>query len=78
MMPPSNQGLTCNQLFQKELTPSDVGKLNRIVIPKKYAIKYFPHISESSEDVEAADKMNDVMLAFYEKSMKLWKFRYCY
>jgi RAV-like factor len=72
MMPQSNQGLTCKQLFQKELTPSDVGKLNRIVIPKKYAIKYFPHISESAEEVDG------VMLAFYDKSMKLWKFRYCY
>ncbi|KAM6598159.1 hypothetical protein CsatA_008683 [Cannabis sativa] len=36
----------CRQLFQKELTPSDVGKLNRLVIPKKYAVKYFPYISE--------------------------------
>ncbi|KAJ6958246.1 AP2/ERF and B3 domain-containing transcription factor [Populus alba x Populus x berolinensis] len=78
MMPQSNQGLTCKQLFQKELTPSDVGKLNRIVIPKKYAIKYFPRISESAEEVEAADKMDGVMLAFHDKSMKLWKFRYCY
>ena len=78
MMPQSNQGLTCKQLFQKELTPSDVGKLNRIVIPKKYAIKYFPHISESAEEVEAADKMDGVMLAFHDRSMKLWKFRYCY
>ncbi|MBA0657684.1 hypothetical protein Goklo_009957 [Gossypium klotzschianum] len=37
----SNEGLICKQLFQKELTPSDVGKLNRLVIPKKYAVKYF-------------------------------------
>ncbi|KAJ6863355.1 hypothetical protein NC652_040032 [Populus alba x Populus x berolinensis] len=78
MMPQSNQGLTCKQLFQKELTPSDVGKLNRIVIPKKYAIKYFPRISESAEEVEAADKMDGVMLAFHDKSMKLWRFRFCY
>ncbi|CAK7338223.1 unnamed protein product [Dovyalis caffra] len=78
MMPQSSRGLTYKQLFQKELTPSDVGKLNRLVIPKKYAIKYFPHISESAEEDEAADKMNDLMLPFYDKSMKLWKFRYCY
>ncbi|KAJ0031107.1 hypothetical protein Pint_14592 [Pistacia integerrima] len=34
-----NGWLMCRQLFQKELTPSDVGKLNRLVIPKKYAVK---------------------------------------
>ncbi|KAL9399665.1 hypothetical protein Peur_008626 [Populus x canadensis] len=78
MMPQSSEGLTCKQLFRKELTPSDVGKLNRLVIPKKYAIKYFPNISESAQEDEAADKMVDVMLAFYDKSMRLWKFRYCY
>ncbi|KAF9680667.1 hypothetical protein SADUNF_Sadunf06G0145300 [Salix dunnii] len=78
MMPQSGGGLKCKQLFQKELTPSDVGKLNRLVIPKKYAIKYFPHVSESAREDEAADKIDDVMLAFYDKSMKLWKFRYCY
>lgn len=79
MMPQGSEGLTCKQLFRKELTPSDVGKLNRLVIPKKYAIKYFPNISENAEeDDQAADKIVDVMLAFYDKSMKLWKFRYCY
>ncbi|KAJ6743017.1 B3 DOMAIN-CONTAINING TRANSCRIPTION FACTOR ABI3 [Salix viminalis] len=76
--PRSGGGLTCKQLFRKELTPSDVGKLNRLVVPKKFAIKYFPHVSESSREDEAADKIDDVMLAFYDKSMKLWKFRYCY
>lgn len=33
---------SCTLLFQKELTPSDVGKLNRLVIPKKHASRYFP------------------------------------
>ncbi|XP_011033440.1 PREDICTED: AP2/ERF and B3 domain-containing transcription factor At1g51120-like [Populus euphratica] len=78
MMQQSSEGLACKQLFRKELTPSDVGKLNRLVIPKKYAIKYFPNISESAEEDLAADKVVDVILAFYDKSMKLWKFRYCY
>ncbi|XWS64578.1 hypothetical protein CRYUN_Cryun05aG0015600 [Craigia yunnanensis] len=67
----SNEGLTCKQLFQKELTPSDVGKLNRLVIPKKYAVKYFPPVSGS-------EKENDAELVFYDKFMRLWKFRYCY
>ncbi|KAG8050601.1 hypothetical protein GUJ93_ZPchr0009g2319 [Zizania palustris] len=29
-------------LFEKPLTPSDVGKLNRLVIPKQHAERYFP------------------------------------
>nr|APQ47376.1 AP2/ERF domain-containing transcription factor [Vernicia montana]APQ47453.1 AP2/ERF domain-containing transcription factor [Vernicia fordii] len=75
----SNRRLICKQLFQKELTPSDVGKLNRLVIPKKFAIKFFPRISESVEgNAVGVIKMNDGQLSFYDKSMKLWKFRYCY
>ncbi|KAF3452604.1 hypothetical protein FNV43_RR03037 [Rhamnella rubrinervis] len=64
----------CKQLFQKELTPSDVGKLNRLVIPKKYAVKYFPYICENAED----NVVDDIELVFYDKVMKSWKFRYCY
>ncbi|KAK6139885.1 hypothetical protein DH2020_026362 [Rehmannia glutinosa] len=30
------------RLFEKPLTPSDVGKLNRLVIPKQHAEKHFP------------------------------------
>ncbi|XP_022742492.1 AP2/ERF and B3 domain-containing transcription factor At1g50680-like [Durio zibethinus] len=67
----SHKGLTCKQLFQKELTPSDVGKLNRLVIPKKYAVKHFPPVS-GTEKESAAE------LIFYDKFMRLWKFRYCY
>ncbi|XP_039070434.1 AP2/ERF and B3 domain-containing transcription factor At1g51120-like, partial [Hibiscus syriacus] len=63
---------SCMQLFQKELTPSDVGKLNRLVIPKKYAVKHFPHISSVGGGVE------DIELVFYDKLMVRWKFRYCY
>ena len=28
-------------MFDKVVTPSDVGKLNRLVIPKQHAEKYF-------------------------------------
>ncbi|KAE8686420.1 AP2/ERF and B3 domain-containing transcription factor [Hibiscus syriacus] len=60
---------SCMQLFQKELTPSDVGKLNRLVIPKKYAVKHFPPVGGVVEDIE---------LVFYDKLMVRWKFRYWY
>nr|XP_004301436.2 PREDICTED: AP2/ERF and B3 domain-containing transcription factor At1g50680-like [Fragaria vesca subsp. vesca] len=52
------------QLFQKELTPSDVGTLNRLVIPKNYATKYFP--------------APDAQLSFYDENNMTWNFKYCY
>ncbi|XP_039051966.1 AP2/ERF and B3 domain-containing transcription factor At1g50680-like [Hibiscus syriacus] len=73
----SNQGLICKKLFEKELTLSDVGKLSRLVVPKKYAVKYFPPVGGNS-DVVGDRKTNDVELVFYDKFMRLWKFRYCY
>ncbi|XP_050216046.1 AP2/ERF and B3 domain-containing transcription factor At1g50680-like [Mercurialis annua] len=83
---------SCIQLFQKELTPSDVGKLNRLVIPKKFAVKYFPYISgnnnNNGEEEEennnnnnktmTAQSIDDIELVFYDRLMKCWKFRYCY
>ncbi|PPS01854.1 hypothetical protein GOBAR_AA18829 [Gossypium barbadense] len=64
----SNEGLICKPLFQKELTPSDVGKLNRLVIPKKYAVKYFsPVFGSENENADVGDrKTNDVELLLAE------------
>ncbi|XP_022921903.1 AP2/ERF and B3 domain-containing transcription factor At1g50680-like [Cucurbita moschata] len=74
-----NGRTSIKQLFQKELTPSDVGKLNRLVIPKKYAVKYFPQIPASTIDnVKRVDDDCDVQLVFFDKMMRQWKFRYCY
>lgn len=44
-------GFSCRVLFQMELTPSDVGKLNRLVIPKKYDVRYFPHVPDNESEV---------------------------
>lgn len=71
-------GLSCKLLFQKQLTPSDVGKLNRIVIPKKEAMAYFTEVSERVEEDAKAGVMADVNLDFFDRMMRLWKFRYCY
>ncbi|CAN8303011.1 unnamed protein product [Cochlearia groenlandica] len=71
----SKNCLSCTQLFEKELTPSDVSKLNRLVIPKKYAVKYLPYITDKEEGeigIEGAE------IVFYDKAMRQWKFRYCY
>ncbi|KAJ4870155.1 AP2/ERF and B3 domain-containing transcription repressor TEM1 [Raphanus sativus] len=37
-----NDGVSRELLFEKAVTPSDVGKLNRLVIPKQHAEKHFP------------------------------------
>ncbi|KAF5198614.1 AP2/ERF and B3 domain-containing transcription factor [Thalictrum thalictroides] len=74
-----DRGFVYHQLFQKELTPSDVGKLNRLVIPKKHAVKYFPQLSEGKEgEDEDGENVDDLQLTFFDRQMKSWKFRYCY
>ncbi|GER29817.1 AP2/B3 transcription factor family protein [Striga asiatica] len=68
-------------LFQKELTPSDVGKLNRLVIPKKYALKFLPQIPYIKDGGNDGNNNNvdDLELVFFERCMsKSWKLRYCY
>ncbi|GMP49788.1 hypothetical protein CsSME_00016649 [Camellia sinensis var. sinensis] len=57
-------------MFEKPLTPSDVGKLNRLVIPKQHAEKYFPLGGGGSE--------KGLLLSFEDESGKLWRFRYSY
>lgn len=57
-------------LFQKTVTPSDVGKLNRLVIPKQHAEKHFP--------VQRGSTSKGVLLHFEDKDSKVWRFRYSY
>ncbi|KAI3890855.1 hypothetical protein MKW92_039093 [Papaver armeniacum] len=63
------------QLFQKALTPSDVGKLNRLVIHKRFAEKYFPEVSKEEKVPGVIDA---IQLSFFDREMKSWNFRYCY
>ncbi|XP_017697313.1 B3 domain-containing protein Os11g0156000 [Phoenix dactylifera] len=59
------------RMFEKPLTPSDVGKLNRLVIPKQHAEKYFPLAGDSGE--------KGLHLSFDDiESGKSWRFRYSY
>ncbi|KAI3730559.1 hypothetical protein L1987_61730 [Smallanthus sonchifolius] len=58
------------QLFEKTVTPSDVGKLNRLVIPKQHAEKHFP--------LQIGNTSKGVLLHFEDISMKVWRFRYSY
>ncbi|XP_009366578.2 B3 domain-containing transcription factor NGA1-like [Pyrus x bretschneideri] len=57
-------------LFAKVVTPSDVGKLNRLVIPKQHAERYFP-LDSSSND-------KGLFLNFQDRMGKPWRFRYSY
>ncbi|WOL17579.1 AP2/ERF and B3 domain-containing transcription repressor RAV2-like [Canna indica] len=62
-------------LFDKAVTPSDVGKLNRLVIPKQHAEKYLPLQKGAAGDDAAA---KGVLLSFEDDSGKVWRFRYSY
>ncbi|KVH91757.1 B3 domain-containing protein Os03g0120900-like [Cynara cardunculus var. scolymus] len=57
-------------MFDKAVTPSDVGKLNRLVIPKQHAERYFP-LDSSTND-------KGLLLNFEDRNGKLWRFRYSY
>ncbi|GMJ12036.1 NGATHA-like protein 3, DEVELOPMENT-RELATED PcG TARGET IN THE APEX 4 [Hibiscus trionum] len=56
-------------MFEKPLTPSDVGKLNRLVIPKQHAEKFFPLGGGDS---------GGLLMSFEDESGKRWSFRYSY
>ncbi|KAK9093702.1 hypothetical protein Scep_025171 [Stephania cephalantha] len=58
-------------MFDKVVTPSDVGKLNRLVIPKQHAEKYFPLDSSTNDN-------KGLLLNFEDRSGKAWRFRYSY
>ncbi|URD74508.1 AP2 ERF and B3 domain-containing [Musa troglodytarum] len=69
---PSYYGSVRELLFDKVVTPSDVGKLNRLVIPKQYAEKHFPLKAGTAAACEG------VLLNFEDATGKMWRFRYSY
>ncbi|KAJ6328889.1 hypothetical protein OIU77_010549 [Salix suchowensis] len=66
----SDQSIEREHMFDKVVTPSDVGKLNRLVIPKQHAERYFPLDSSSNE--------KGLLLNFEDRNGKPWRFRYSY
>ncbi|XP_028752261.1 B3 domain-containing transcription factor NGA1 isoform X2 [Neltuma alba] len=66
----ANKPIEKEHMFDKVVTPSDVGKLNRLVIPKQHAERYFPLDSSSNE--------KGLLLNFEDRNGKLWRFRYSY
>lgn len=63
-------------LFEKPLTPSDVGKLNRLVIPKQHAERYFPISGGGGGGGDPGEK--GFIMSFEDEMGKLWRFRYSY
>ncbi|KAG2312860.1 hypothetical protein Bca52824_024417 [Brassica carinata] len=61
---------TREMLFEKVVTPSDVGKLNRLVIPKQHAEKHFP--------LPSLSVTKGVLINFEDVTGKVWRFRYSY
>ncbi|KAB2613675.1 AP2/ERF and B3 domain-containing transcription repressor RAV2-like [Pyrus ussuriensis x Pyrus communis] len=58
-------------LFEKVATPSDVGRLNRMVIPKQHTEKHFQvHLCVGFG--------KGVLLKFEDEVGKVWRFGYCY
>jgi RAV-like factor len=64
-----------DRLFEKTMTPSDVGKLNRLVVPKHHAEKHFP-LKRTPETAPTAGKV--VLLNFEDEDGKVWRFRHSY
>jgi RAV-like factor len=62
------------RLFEKTLTPSDVGKLNRLVVPKHHAEKHFP--LKRTPGTAPTGKV--VLLNFEDEDGKVWRFRHSY
>ncbi|TKV95200.1 hypothetical protein SEVIR_9G346500v4 [Setaria viridis] len=65
-------------MFEKVVTPSDVGKLNRLVIPKQHAERYFPALDASAAAAAAGTGGKGLVLSFEDRSGKAWRFRYSY
>ncbi|XP_037459847.1 AP2/ERF and B3 domain-containing protein Os05g0549800-like [Triticum dicoccoides] len=64
-------------LFDKTVTPSDVGKLNRLVIPKQHAEKHFP-LQLPSAGTAVSGECKGALLNFDDAAGKVWRFRYSY
>ncbi|KAF8411958.1 hypothetical protein HHK36_004532 [Tetracentron sinense] len=72
-------GVLCQQIFRKELTQSDVGKLKGLVIPKEHALTFFPLVPDvRSKGDKNEGEMEAIQQNPHDKQLKSWKFRYCY
>ncbi|TVU30160.1 hypothetical protein EJB05_21769, partial [Eragrostis curvula] len=66
------QGLEMDFMFSKRLTQSDVGKLNRLLIPRKEAERFFPMV------LGAVNGDATSILCFEDSTGDKWHFCYSY
>uniref|UniRef100_A0ACD5TNL9 Uncharacterized protein n=1 Tax=Avena sativa TaxID=4498 RepID=A0ACD5TNL9_AVESA len=74
----ASSALEKEHMFEKVVTPSDVGKLNRLVIPKQHAERYFPLDGTATAAAEANGSGKGMVLTFEDRAGKTWRFRYSY
>ncbi|EOA37139.1 hypothetical protein CARUB_v10010429mg [Capsella rubella] len=65
-------------LFEKAVTPSDVGKLNRLVIPKQHAEKHFPLPAMTTATGMNPSPTKGLLINLEDRTGKVWRFRYSY
>ncbi|KAL9691621.1 hypothetical protein QQ045_012046 [Rhodiola kirilowii] len=71
-------------MFDKVVTPSDVGKLNRLVIPKQHAERSLrrtvkiPLAIRLTSTTSSERISKGLLLNFEDSTRKLWRFRYSY
>ncbi|KAL6606366.1 hypothetical protein ACP70R_042019 [Stipagrostis hirtigluma subsp. patula] len=70
------------RMFEKVVTPSDVGKLNRLVVPKLFAEKYLPlrlgPAAARSAGGGGAGPAGTVLCFHDARGHATWRFRYSY
>ncbi|XP_076925227.1 B3 domain-containing protein Os03g0120900-like [Bidens hawaiensis] len=66
----NNMMVEKEHMFDKAVTPSDVGKLNRLVIPKQHAERFFP--------LDSSTNYKGLLLNFEDRNGKVWRFQYSY
>src|SRR4051812_26584552 len=65
-------------MFEKVVATSDVGKLNRLVIPKQHAERYFPLDGAAAALATEGSGGKGMVLSFEDRAGKAWRFRYSY
>ncbi|XP_062178813.1 B3 domain-containing protein Os06g0107800-like [Phragmites australis] len=66
------------RMFEKVVTPSDVGKLNRLVVPKHFAEKYLPLPQAARGGGNPAGPVGTVLSFHDTRGHATWRFRYSY
>ncbi|XVE65151.1 hypothetical protein DITRI_Ditri07aG0158200 [Diplodiscus trichospermus] len=70
------KGISCQLLFHKKLTQTDVTRIKGFHIPKQYALQYLPPLGNSSDGTQMG--RGSIDLTFYDRYNRSWNFLYSY